>query len=301
MIAKSWNSLKLLGLGVLLAACTGKKDDAQVIKIGFTPAESTEKVATNGAVFAQLLEKETGFKYQVYVASDYTALIEAMRSNQVQVSWLAPFAFVLAEQKANAKVLFKSVRRGSPHTYSAIVVKNSAPYKTIHDLKGKNIAWTDPSSATGHILPKSALEGIGIDTKTFFGKETWGGSHESVVMAVANGAVDAGATYCNGPEGEGGAWLNYEKNLKGKAEKLRPLWITPPMPSDTVSVSKLFFEDPRFAKVRDGIMKVSKTPEGAAALKELYHIDGIVDAKAEDYEPLRKAAEKLGYDISNKK
>ncbi len=303
MLLKKMTILGALGLGLILSACTGKKQDGTLIKIGFTPAESTEKVENNGKVLAALLEKQTGLKFQVYVASDYTALIESLRSNQVQVAFLAPFAFVLAEQKANAKVVYKSIRHGKAFTYSAIFVRENSPYKTIQDLKGKNIAWTDPSSATGHILPKSALENINIDTKTFFGKETWAGSHESVVMAVANGAVDAGATFCNDAEGIDGSWKKYEKNLGPNGVKLRALWVTPPMPSDTVTVSKDFSEkDPAiFEKVKAAIMALSKEPAGAEALKNLYAIDGLVEAKAEDFAPLRAAAEKLGYDISAKK
>ena len=43
--------------------------------MGFTPSESTEKVSLNGKVLADLLEKKTGLKFKIYVASDYTCLL----------------------------------------------------------------------------------------------------------------------------------------------------------------------------------------------------------------------------------
>src|SRR5690606_12164134 len=119
-----------------------------------------------------------GKKIEITVASDYAALVEAMKTNQVQIGWLAPFAFVLAEKVAGAKVMLKSVRHGQAAAFSAIIVRDDSPYKTIADLKGKTIAWTDPSSSSGHIMPKAALVADGYVPEEFFGQQTWAGTHE---------------------------------------------------------------------------------------------------------------------------
>lgn len=286
----------------VLGGCSGKRADKNEIVMGFTPAESTEKVTSNGEVIAKLLAKETGFKFKVYVASDYTALVEAMKSNQVQIGWLAPFAFVLAEQKAGAHVLLKSVRHGKPSQYSAIVVRQSSPFKTLEDLKGKTMAWTDPSSSSGHILPKSVLISKGIDTDTFFKRQTFAGSHETAVLSVMNGTVDAAATFSDDETGASGSWTKFGKSMGAKAEPLRAVFVTPPMPSDTVSVSKKFFEErgTDAQKVKEAILKLTQTSEGQTALKDLYGIDGLVIATSEEYAPLREAAQKLGYNMGNK-
>jgi len=305
MLNDFWKrSFAVAGVVVLSLSmgCTRKAEDANVIRMGFTPSESTEKVTANGKVLAELLEKSTGLKYQIYVASDYTALVEALRSGQVQIAWLAPFAYVLAEQKADARVLLKSVRHGQAAQYSAIIVKDSSAYKKVEDLQGKNIAWTDPTSSSGHIMPKSALIAQGIDPDTLFKKQLWGGSHESVVMAVMNGTVDAGATYSDDAPGTTGSWSKYEKSLGAKATKLRAVFVTPPMPSDTVTAAGKFFDSQpeKVAKIKAGIMGLSDSPEGQSALKNLYGIDSLVEAKSEEYEPLRKAAAKIGYSLDAK-
>ncbi|MBS1983854.1 MAG: phosphate/phosphite/phosphonate ABC transporter substrate-binding protein [Bdellovibrionales bacterium] len=282
----------------LLSACTGKPKE-NVVKMGFTPAESTDKVSANGKVLADMLEKSTGLKFQVYVASDYTALVEAMKSNQVQIGWLAPFAFVLAEQKAGAHVLLKSVRHGKASQFSALIVRENSGLNKLEDLKGKTIAWTDPTSSSGHILPKSVLIAKGIDPDTFFKRQTFAGSHETAVLSVMNGTVDVAATFSDDQEGSGGSWTKYTQNMAKGGPKLKAVFVTPPMPSDTVSVSKAFFEaDPtRVDKIRDAIQALTQTPEGLKALKDLYGIEGLVPAKSEEYAPLRQAAEKLGYNI----
>ena len=270
--------------------------------MGFTPAESTDKVSSNGKVLADLLEKSTGYKFQVYVSSDYTALVEAMKTNQVQIGWLPPFAFVLAEKKAGAKVLLKSVRHGQANQYSAIVVRDDSPMKTLEDLKGKTIAWTDPSSSSGHILPKSVLISKGIEPDAFFKRQTFAGSHETAVLSVMNKTVDAAATFSDTGDGKTGSWTKFAKSFGNKAIALRAVFVTPPMPSDTVSVSKQFAEsDPaKVEKIRDAIQALAKTPEGLNALKDLYGIEGLVPATSEEYAPLRDAAEKLGYNMGGK-
>ena len=299
------NVLPYLGvslcLSLFLGGCT-KKPTEDVIKMGFTPAESTEKVNSNGTVLAKLLEKKTGKKFKVYVANDYTALIESMRTGQVDIGWLAPFAFVLAESKADARVALKSVRHGKASQYSAIITKDSSPAKTIQDLKGKNIAWIDPSSSSGHIAPKAALISQGIDPDKFFGKQTWAGSHESAVMAVMNGSVDAAATFSNNAEGSDGSWTKYEALMGAKAIKLRAVFVTPPMPSDTVSFSGMYVDrNPEEAQqMKAALLELSSSPEGKEALKNLYGIEGLVEAKTEEYEPLRAAAAKLGLNLDLK-
>lgn len=300
----SFSFVLALAVFAILTACTPKNtsEGETVIRMGFTPAESTEKVNASGKVMADIMEKQTGFKYKTFVASDYTALIEAMRSGEVDVAWLAPFAFVLAETTAGAKVLLKSVRHGKANQYSAIVVRDSSPFKTLQDLKGATMAWTDPSSSSGHITPKSSIIAEGIDPDTFFKKQTFAGSHETLVLAISNGSIDAGATFSDDATGSGGSWTLFMKNAGPKAEKLRPVYVTPPMPSDTVSVSKQFSEKhpEKVAKIKEAIKSLSTIPEGKDALKNLYNIEGLVDAASEEYEPLRKAAAKLGYQLDKK-
>jgi phosphonate transport system substrate-binding protein len=299
---KFQQTLILLILG-LISACSKPTDDENIIRMAFNPAESSDKVNTNGKLVGDLLEKSTGLKFKTFVASDYTALITALKTGQADIAWLAPFAFVLAENKAGAQVLLKSVRNGVASQYSAIIVKEDSPYKKIEDLKGKTIAWTDPASSSGHISPKSALISIGITPDTFFSKQTYAGSHETLVMAVSNGTVDAGATFSNDAEGKEGSWTRYMNKMGSKAKPLRSIYVTPPMPSDTVSISKKFAEKfpSKVAAIKEALKKLSDTAEGREALKILYNIEALVDSKTEDYEPLRKAATLIGTEVLDKK
>ena len=76
-------------------------------------------------------------------------------------------------------------------------VKKDSPYQKIEDLKGKNLGLVDPNSTSGNNVPRFALNKMGIDPDTFFGKVVYTGSHENAVIALQQGTVDVAANWWN--------------------------------------------------------------------------------------------------------
>ncbi len=137
-------------LPLLLAAAVARADAPEPIPdeivLGFCPAENAEGLQASANALARALSDRIHLPVRAYVALDYTALVEAMRSGQVQFGWLTPAPLVLAERLFGAEILLTQVRRGSPTYYGALVVKDDSPIRTVDDLRGKTIAWVDPSS-----------------------------------------------------------------------------------------------------------------------------------------------------------
>lgn len=259
-------------------------------------------MATNGKFISDVIKEKTGIRIKPYVATDYTALIEGMRGGQVQFAWLAPFGFVLAEKRAGAKILLKAVRNGHAYFYSCIFVNKKSPYKKIQDLKGKNISWVDPASTSGFLMPKAGLIEEGINPDKFFGKQIFAGGHDTVLLGVMNGSVDAGATFTNDTEGKSGAWNMLAVSRPEYVKNVRIVWVSKPIANDTFATTEKFYkEHPEVVdKVMNVVKHLAETPDGKEALAKLYKIDGFVDGKSEDYEPLKKAADKLKIDIKAK-
>lgn len=264
------------------------------IVMGFNPAENVDATEANSKLFAEYYEKRTGLKLKTFVASDYTALIEALRAGRIHFAFLPPFSFVKAEELADAKVLLKAVRHGRAVYYSAIVVRADKGLNKLEDLKGKNMAWVDPTSATGHIVPKAELmDKLKMDPDKFFGKQIYAGSHDSLVLAVANGLVDAGATFGNDPDGKEGAWTQFMKGNDTK--KLKAIYITAPITGDTMATTNKFYKDNKeiVDKTVAMIVEMSKNDDGKKILTALYRMDGMVPTKSSEYDPIRKAAKTL--------
>ena len=73
-------------------------------------------------------------------------------------------------------------------------VKASSPYKSIDELKGKNLGLVDPNSTSGNNVPRFELDKMGIsDADAYFGKVVFTGSHENALLALAQGTVEVAA------------------------------------------------------------------------------------------------------------
>jgi phosphonate transport system substrate-binding protein len=74
-----------------------------------------------------------------------------------------------------------------------IIVQADGPIKTIEDLKGKTVAFTDPNSNSGFKAPSALLKAqYGLEAGKDF-KSAFSGKHDNSVIGVANKDYDAAA------------------------------------------------------------------------------------------------------------
>ncbi len=268
------------------------------INMAFVPSADSQKVLASGEPLAKLLQDATNLNFKVSVPTSYTTVIEAMGANQVDVGWLAPFAYVLAHDKNGSQVLLASVRQGSKTYRSQIVVRADSGITTIEQLRGKKFAFVDPASASGFLFPNALLAGMGIDYKTFFSDTIFAGGHDKSIIAVYNKQVDGGASFGNnvdnGPPTD--ARTLVLSTLPDVMTVVKPIAQTDPIPNDTVSV-RAGLDASLVKLLTDGLLYVQSTADGKAALKSLYGIDGLAPATDKDYDSVRTAAKALNLDL----
>jgi phosphonate transport system substrate-binding protein len=142
------------------------------------------------------LEKKLGQKIKMFTATDYAGVIEAMKKKRVDIAWFGPLSYYLAEQEAGAEAFAVGIREGSnsPTYKSIIVTPCDSGIKSIKDLKGKSVAFVDPASTSGGLMPTYMVkQATGQMPQEFFGKFTYAGSHDAAELAVKNKTVDAAA------------------------------------------------------------------------------------------------------------
>ncbi|MCO5143205.1 MAG: phosphate/phosphite/phosphonate ABC transporter substrate-binding protein [Oligoflexia bacterium] len=283
--------MKFLWIACLLSLSAVAAPKKEVV-IGFNPAENADVVDTNGKLFAEYYKKATGMDVKTFIATDYTALIEALRSGRVDFAFLPPFSYVKAEEIADAKVLMKSVRKGQSFFFSGIIVRADKGINKLEDLKGKNIAWVDPASSSGFIIPKAALmTKKKIDADKFFGKQVYAGSHDALVLSVLRGTVDAGATFVNDEKGTDGAWHQFLKSPEDRA-KIKMVFVSDPIPGDTMATTGKFAKEHKTIvdQTTKLLAEMGNNEEGKKILTALYRIDSMIPATSKEYQPLRDAA-----------
>ena len=257
------------------------------IKMAMVPSLETRKLVVSGEKLRQLMEKETGLKYEVSVPTSYTAVITAMGAGTVDVGWLSPIPYVIAHDRYGVEVVLRTVRDKSDKYWSVIITRNDSGINKLADLKGKKFAYGDAASTSGTIYPKHLIRTSGYDPETFFSNVIYAGAHDRVVMAVYNKQVDAGAIY-------GGVRTDAREmvmnTMPDVMKQTKVIAKSAEIPNDTVSIRKGL--PPAIAKkITDGLMTLSKSKKGKKAIFDLYGIDGFVPAKDKDYDSVRKVAE----------
>jgi phosphonate transport system substrate-binding protein len=281
--------------GVANQAALGSPDNP--LKMAFVPSADSQKVLASGQPLADLLSQQTGLSFTVSVPTSYAAVVEAMGANNVDIGWLAPFAYVLAHDKFQSTVILASVRNGSKTYTGQIITGVDSGINSVADLPGHKFAFVDPSSASGFLYPNAMLKQQGIDYKTAFSDTVFAGGHDKVVIAVYNNQVDAGATFGDSVPGDvSDARTLVVNTLPDVMDKVKVIGTTDPIPNDTVSVrAGIPYEI--VLQIQDGLVAISKTDQGKDLLKALYGINGLAPATDGEYDSVRTAAKVLGLDL----
>ena len=280
----------VLVAGILLAALGGRPALAQSsLHLALTPSQKPTDLMVAGEAFGAALGKLVGVPIRVTVASDYAAVVEALRNRTADLAFVHPAGYVLANREAKAMIVAKDQWHGNTSYTSRIYVRKESGLKTLEDLRGKTIAFVDPSSTSGYVYPMVMLIEKGLvqnkDPKTFFKEFVFSGSHDAGLLALLNGHVDAFASFDQARE----------QYLKDPAQRDKLIWIaeSPPIPEGGICARDGL--DPALvAKVRAALLSM-KGPTYAPLLKALYDIDGFESAEDREYEPVRAAMDLLGW------
>ncbi len=274
MIDKMKNILAVIFLGFLIGC-----NKENVLVLGFTPSAETEKIATTAKPLADILSKKVGIKIKTYLATDYTALIEALGSNKIDIAFLPPFGYVLAHEKYDVEIIAKAVREGKAY-YRSQFVARKGEVKSLNDLKGKIWAYPDAASTSGYLFPKAYLIKNGIDPDKFFKDRIQTGSHDNAILAVYNKEADLATTF----EGAENRLLKEYNDIR---DKLEIIAYTDNIPNDGIVVRRNLDENLK-QKLKQAFLNLNNDENAMKILKEVYGWDGITTAKDSDYNVVRE-------------
>jgi phosphate/phosphite/phosphonate ABC transporter binding protein len=273
------------------------------IKMSFAPSAQSTTILANGEPLAQLLGQVTGYSFKVDVPTSYAAVISGMGAETVDVAWLAPFQYALANQRFGVDVQLVTVRKGFL-TYPSVFITADPNVKTVADLKGKKMAFVDPLSASGFLYPFAYLKNAGLiqnDPKEFFSDVLYAGGHDRVVTAVYNGQVSGGAVF-GGPLDPSSGLPTDARSLPGVTrqfpdvfQKVRVIGESQQIPNDTVATRKGLSAEMK-RQIQQGLLEVTNNQRGRTLLYGLYQIDDLAPVTDSFFDPLRQVARDAGFD-----
>ncbi|WP_248623598.1 phosphonate ABC transporter substrate-binding protein [Cobetia crustatorum] len=218
----------IVGLG--LAAGAQLAAAAETLKFGIISTESSQNQQPLWKPFLADMSKSLGMKVEPFFATDYAAVIQAMRFNQIDIAWYGNKSAMEAVDRAGGEIFAQTVAEGGKQGYWSLMIVNRD--SDLHDIDDvlKNapdliFGNGDPNSTSGYLVPGYyVFAKNGIDASTAF-KRTLNSSHETNALSVANKQVDVATFNSEGME-------RLEITAPEKAAQLRVVWKSPLIPSD---------------------------------------------------------------------
>ncbi len=223
-------------------------EQVPVIRMGLLGGENDADRLARVDDYKKLLEATFAVPVKLMVAADYSGVIQAFAAKQLEIAYMSPAAYAGAWLESNGDVRPLSVTQeqdGSTSYVAMMYTRADSGITSLADMKGKALAWSDPNSASGYLLPRSEFRAMGIDPEPgkYFARTGFAGGHEQAVIAVLNRQYDAGVAWTSGQgdpaEGytRGALRMMVDKKMLDMKD-LRVIWTSRPVLNGPLTVRK---------------------------------------------------------------
>jgi phosphonate transport system substrate-binding protein len=149
---------------------------------------------------AQYLSRELGRDVQLIITKNYEELSDKVTEGDIDIGFFSSVLYVQLKQRyPQLKYLVTSlVTQGgekTPYHFSWIIAKKESGITKVKHLRGKSFAFTNNHSSSGYIYPQRYFHWRGLVPDDFLGQTIFAGTHEKVTDMIAQGDVEAGASY----------------------------------------------------------------------------------------------------------
>jgi phosphonate transport system substrate-binding protein len=240
-----WLALALLMLPLLTwppaAPAQDWKQKYPVVTMSAVSSESQGATETRFKDFARVFRERLGVELRIFTASDYAGTIQALTAGQIQFANLGPAAYAAAWIDSGGAVEPLAAAKepdGDVGYHSHLIVKADAPYRALEELKGRTLAWADPNSTSGYLIPLVSLRAAGIDAERHFGRTIFSGGHEQSALGVARGQFDSAFVWgARNPLDRGVLRAMADRGILDPGQ-VRVIWRSPLIPSSPITVRK---------------------------------------------------------------
>ncbi len=196
--------------------------------------------------YRKLLEEIFAVPARLFAASDYAGVLQAYSAKQIEMASLGASGYAGAWLDTNGgiePIVVPEEADGSVSYVSVMVTRADSGITSLEQMRGKSLAWADPNSTSGYLIPRFALrqQGINPESGPYFSRTGFGGGHEQAVVAVLQRQYDGAVTWASG---QGEASQGFTRgNLRAMVDKgmldmrdLRIIWRSSPIPNGPTAV-----------------------------------------------------------------
>lgn len=161
--------------------------DPDTLIFAFTPVEDPAVYKSAWEDFLTHLEAETGKSVVFFPVQNNAAQIEAMRSGRLHIAGFNTGSNPLAVNCAGFNPFAIMAATDGTFGYEMeIITFPGSGIEKVEDLKGKQLAFTSPTSNSGFKAPSAILKGdFGLLPERDF-EPVYSGKHDNSILGVAN-------------------------------------------------------------------------------------------------------------------
>ena len=220
---------------------------------------------------------------RVIVVDSLSKMVTEIEQGRVDIFIDSPFPVAFVSENTDARVVLRRWKRGYDDYRSVVFTRADSGVETLNDLTGKVIAFGEPFSTTGYLIPKAAMLSAGLQLDDYqdpaasvpsdrvgyvFSNDT-----ENTVFWVLKQKVVAGAVN-----------ENYYESLAGnRIGELKVLYMSERVPRNLVCVRRDL--DPRVLRaLEERLLGMNQSSEGLEVLwrfEETTKFDRILDESGE--------------------
>jgi phosphonate transport system substrate-binding protein len=198
-------AIAALAMAGLMAGVDGARadwrDDVPVFRIGILGGDLKEQQLRAFSCFKKHTERALELPVELSTSRDYTGVTEGLLSGELQAAGLGAGEYVaifLQNPDAIEPIVAMQQEDGTLGNHSVLLVRADSPYRTLADLRGRSLMFTERLSASGFLIPYYELARQGYRPDRFFGSFDFSGSHPHAVAALLSGQADAAITWSSG-------------------------------------------------------------------------------------------------------
>lgn len=177
------------------------REEVPVFRIGLLGGENEADRLRQHACQEAYLEERLGVDVELFPASDYAGVLQGLLAGQLEFAGLGSsgYAGIVLQDETAVEPLYTTMQiDGSLGYYSVMYVRADSDIESFEDMEGRTLAFADPNSTSGYLVPSYELAQEIGPLEGYFGETGFGGGHEQAVVAVLQGQYDAGVTWTSG-------------------------------------------------------------------------------------------------------
>ncbi|MCK5686863.1 phosphate/phosphite/phosphonate ABC transporter substrate-binding protein [bacterium] len=254
--------------------------NAEELNFGYASGENIVSIINKFTPMMDYLSDKMGMKVNFVRTASYAETQEGFINGVLDIGILNALSFLEMEEKNIIIPIAERLKEGKSSYQSYIVVKKGSPVLNIQDIKGKIFAFGDPNSTSSTLIPQKLLLDTDIDIYKDLKQFIYFQKQDSILYAVLNKTVDAGAV----------ASFIFEESDPEVKNLLKVIEKSNPFPLGPFVVSRRMNNEIK-GKLLEILLSMNTTEEGRYALKKA-DLQGFTLFINKDFDQLREIYKK---------